>query len=48
VLALTHALGLLQEAFPDELSSTPGYRFEWEVLDRYASDVVRDEARRAR
>ena len=42
ILALTHTLGLLQEAFPDALPSSPPYRFEWEVLDQYASAVVRE------
>jgi hypothetical protein len=41
VLALTHTLGLLQEAFPDQHPSSPAYRFEWEVLGQYASAAIR-------
>lgn len=40
VLALTHTLGLLQEAFPDAFPSTPRYRFDWDVLDQYRSPTL--------
>ncbi len=36
VLALTHTLGLLQEAFPDAFPSKPRFRFDWDDLSQYA------------
>ena len=41
VLAIVHAFGLLQEAFPDRLPSERPYRFDWDKPSMYRCDVIR-------
>ena len=41
-LAVIHAVGLLQEAFPDEYPSERPYRFDWDRLAQYESNVIRN------
>lgn len=41
LLAVVHTFGLLQEAFPDEYPAERSYRFDWDKLEMYVCDVIR-------
>ena len=45
MLAVTHTFGLLQEAFPGQYTSQRPYRFDWDRLELYDCQVIRQEWR---
>lgn len=40
MVAIAHTLGFLQEAFPDDFPSQPGYRFNWDKPELFHCDVI--------